>query len=132
MLLTKSSIVGIFIISSMILIGLYAFSMNNSSLTLTNSLVVYATTNTSSHSEHMSEMNHNPSNTTMLEEDRKRFCGNDIPNSNLYVKEFIMPVECSQPVGLVVDKDNNIWIASGKSGSLLVFNTKDTYNLIKS
>jgi virginiamycin B lyase len=124
MLLTKSSIVGIFIISSMILIGLYAFSMNNSSLTLTNSLVVYATTNTSSHSEHMSEMNQNPSNTTMLEEDRKRFCGNDIPNSNLYIKEFIMPVECSQPVGLVVDKDNNIWIASGKLGSLLVFNTK--------
>jgi virginiamycin B lyase len=124
MLLTKSSIVGIFIISSMILIGLYAFSMNNSSLTLTNSLVVYATTNTSSHSEHMSEMNQNPSNTTMSEEDRKRFCGNDIPNSNLYVKEFIMPVECSQPVGLVVDKDNNIWITSGKLGSLLVFNTK--------
>ncbi len=124
MLLTKYSIVGIFIISSVIIIGLYTFSMNNSLLTLTNPLVVYATTNTSSHSEHMSEMNQNPSNTTMSEEDKKRFCGNDIPNSNLYVREFTMPVECSQPVGLVVDKDNNIWIASGKLGSLLVFNTK--------
>ncbi len=114
----------IFIISSVIIIGLYDFSLNNSFLTLTNPLVVYATTNASSHSEHMSEMNQNPSNKTMSEEDKKRFCGNDIPNSNLYVKEFTMPVECSQPVGLVADKDKNIWIASGKLGSLLVFNTK--------
>ncbi len=123
MLLTKYAILGIFIISSVTIVGLYTFSMNNSLLTLTEPLVVYATTNTS-HSEHMSEMNQNPSNTTMSEEDKKRFCGNDILNSNLYVKEFIIPVECSQPVGLIVDKDNDIWIASGKLGSLLVFNTK--------
>ena len=30
----------------------------------------------------------------------------------------------AKPVGIAVDKDNNIWIASGKLGSLLVFNTK--------
>jgi virginiamycin B lyase len=123
MLLTKYSIVGIFVISSVIIIGLYTFSTNNSLLTLTNPLVVYATTN-NSHSDHMSEMSQNPSNMTMSEEDKKRFCGSDIPNSNLYVKEFTMPVECSQPVGIAVDKDNNIWIASGKLGSLFVFNTK--------
>jgi virginiamycin B lyase len=40
------------------------------------------------------------------------------------VNEFAIPVQCSQPVGLAVDKDNNVWIASGKLGSLLVFNTK--------
>lgn len=97
--------------------------MKNSLLTLTKPLVVYATTNTS-HSEHMSEMKQNPSNTTMSEEDKKRFCGNDITNSNLYVNEFVIPIQCSQPVGLAVDKENNIWIASGKSGNLLVFNTK--------
>ena len=124
MLLTKFSIAGISIISSVIIIGLYIFSMNSSLLTLTNPLVVYATTNAASHSEHMSEMNHDPSNTTTSEEDKKRFCGDDIPNSNLYVSEYTLPIQCSQPVGIAVDKDNNIWIASGKLGSLLVFNTK--------
>lgn len=124
MLLTKCSIAGISIISSVIIIGLYIFSMNSSLLTLTNPLVVYATTNAASHSEHMSEMNHDPSNTTTSEEDKKRFCGDDIPNSNLYVSEYTLPIQCSQPVGIAVDKDNNIWIASGKLGSLLVFNTK--------
>ncbi|WP_196817385.1 hypothetical protein [Candidatus Nitrosocosmicus oleophilus] len=98
--------------------------MNSSLLTLTNPLVVYAMTNAASHSEHMSEMNHDPSNTTTSEEDKKRFCGDDIPNSNLYVSEYTLPIQCSQPVGIAVDKDNNIWIASGKLGSLLVFNTK--------
>jgi len=124
MLLTKFSIAGISIISSVIIIGLYIFSMNSSLLTLTNPLVVYAMTNAASHSEHMSEMNHDPSNTTTSEEDKKRFCGDDIPNSNLYVSEYTLPIQCSQPVGIAVDKDNNIWIASGKLGSLLVFNTK--------
>ena len=124
MLLTKFSIAGISIISSVIIIGLYIFSMNSSLLTLTNPLVVYATTNAASHSEHMSEMNHDSSNTTTSEEDKKRFCGDDIPNSNLYVSEYTLPIQCSQPVGIAVDKDNNIWIASGKLGSLLVFNTK--------
>lgn len=124
MLLTKCSIAGISIISSVIIIGLYIFSMNSSLLTLTNPLVVYAMTNAASHSEHMSEMNHDPSNTTTSEEDKKRFCGDDIPNSNLYVSEYTLPIQCSQPVGIAVDKDNNIWIASGKLGSLLVFNTK--------
>jgi len=125
MILTKYSNIGFFIISVVIIIGLCNFSMNNGLPVSINPLVVYAsTTNTSSHSGHMSEMNHNPSNTTMSEEDKKRFCGNDVLNSNLYVNEFVIPVQCSQPVGLAVDKDNNIWIASGKLGSLLVFNTK--------
>ncbi|HKU84091.1 MAG TPA: hypothetical protein VJP58_08615, partial [Candidatus Nitrosocosmicus sp.] len=64
--------------------------MNSGFLTLTNPLVVYATaaaTTNNPHSEHMSEMNHNPSNTTMSEEDKKRFCGDDVINSNLYVNE---------------------------------------------
>ncbi len=72
----------------------------------------------------MAGMHHNPPNSTMSEEDKKRFCGNASLNSNFYVNEFVIPVQCSQPVGLAVDKDNNIWIASGKLGSLLVFNTK--------
>ena len=33
-----------------------------------------------------------------------------------------MPFPCSQPVGLTVDKDNNIWIAADWAGYFLVFN----------
>lgn len=140
MIVTKDNSVGFFIVSVVIIIGLYNFSMNNSLLALTNPFVVYATTNTSE-SKNLSEMNQNSSTMsslvnsnsinsssteiikTMSEEDKERFCGNDIQNSNQYVNEFIIPVECSQPVGLTVDKDNNIWIGSGISGSLMVFNT---------
>jgi virginiamycin B lyase len=123
--LAEYSIVGIFIVSSVIIIGLFNFSMNNGLLTLTDPLFAYATTTSNiSHSEHMSGMHHDLStNATMSSEDKKRFCGNDILNSNLYVNEFVLPVQCSQPVGLAVDRDNNIWVASGKSGSLFVFNT---------
>jgi virginiamycin B lyase len=122
MILTKYNCVGFFVVFVMIIIGVYNFSMNGSNLTLVNSMAVYATTNTS-HSEHMDEMHHTSTNATMSEEDKKRFCGDNKINSNLYVSEFVLPVQCSQPVGLAVDKDNNIWIASGKLGSLFVFNT---------
>jgi len=125
MSLTKFYSMAIVIVSVILLIGLN-FSINDRGVTLTNSMVAYATTNMShsEHSEHMEEMSLNPSNATMSEEDKKRFCGNDSINSNLYVNEFVIPVQCSQPVGLAVDEENNIWIASGKLGSLLVFNTK--------
>jgi len=61
---------------------------------------------------------------TMTDKDKPLLCGNNVTNSNSYVHEFITPILCSQPVGLTVDQENNIWIASGKSGALLVFNTK--------
>lgn len=130
---TKYSIVGILIISIVLIIGLHHLSVNIDIQALTNPLNAYATTNMSSHAEHMSGMDHNTFNATMSEEDKKRFCGNDSPNSNLYVTEFTLPTQCSQPVGLAVDKDNKIWIASGKLGSLLVFNpeTKKFDQVIK-
>ncbi|MDN5846559.1 MAG: hypothetical protein L0H53_09835, partial [Candidatus Nitrosocosmicus sp.] len=61
---------------------------------------------------------------TLSEEDKQLLCGDNIEHSTAYVSEFTLPILCSQPVGLAVDKDNNIWIASGKSGNLLVFNTE--------
>ena len=33
-----------------------------------------------------------------------------------------IPISFSQPVGLTVDKDNNIWIAADLTGYVLVFN----------
>ncbi|HYO06536.1 MAG TPA: hypothetical protein VER14_06105, partial [Phototrophicaceae bacterium] len=40
-----------------------------------------------------------------------------------YVNEYVTPIPCAHPVGLAADKDNNIWIGSGWSGNMLVFNT---------
>ena len=54
--------------------------------------------------------------------DKKFVCGDNIENSGIYIKEFLMPFPCSQPVGLTVDKDNNIWIAADWAGYFLVFN----------
>lgn len=126
MILTKYNTLGIFIISILFTLGVSNFSMKDTLLTLTTPLFAFATTMTSSmsHSNHMDEMHHDSSNTTMSEEDKMRFCGTDKINSNQYFNEFAIPVQCSQPVGLAVDKDNNVWVASGKLGSLLVFNTK--------
>ena len=56
------------------------------------------------------------------EQDKQFFCGNQTQGPSYFIKEYKLPTDCSQPLGLTVDKDNNIWIASGKTGSLLVFN----------
>lgn len=58
----------------------------------------------------------------LSEEDKPLLCGDNILQSSFYVKEYLTPILCSQPVGIAVDKDNNIWIASGKSGTLMQFN----------
>ena len=58
----------------------------------------------------------------LSEEDKPLLCGENIVQSSFYVKEYLTPILCSQPVGISVDKDNNIWIASGKSGTLMQFN----------
>lgn len=130
MIINIFNTLGIFVISMVLILGVSDFYLKDNLLTLTSPLIAFATTTTTtmmmnmSHSEHMDEMHHDSASATMSEEDKMRFCGTDKVNSNLYVNEFAIPVQCSQPVGLAVDKDNNVWIASGKLGSLLVFNTK--------
>ena len=58
----------------------------------------------------------------LSEEDKPLLCGDNTVQSSFYVKEYLTPILCSQPVGIAVDKDNDIWIASGKSGTLMQFN----------
>ena len=122
-------ILGVFLFSIIMIIGINHFLVNNENPELFEFVNASATSNsfnsTALTNNNQSTINNNPysnstnANTdvikTLTEEDKPLLCGNDIPNSNLYVKEFTMPVECSQPVGLVVDKDKNIWIASGKA-----------------
>ena len=37
------------------------------------------------------------------------------------MREYLLPYDCSQPLGLAVDKNNNLWIAATWSGYLMVF-----------
>lgn len=58
------------------------------------------------------------------EKDKNYVCGDNIENSNFYIREIILPVPCSQPVGLAIDNNNNVWIAAVWAGQLLVFDSQ--------
>ena len=64
----------------------------------------------------------NPTVEQAVQKDKQHVCGDNIKGSTFYITEYVIPISCSQPVGLTVDKDNNIWIAAGWAGYLLVFN----------
>ena len=131
-------ILGVFLFSIIMIVGISHFLVNNETPKLFEFLNAFATSNSSNSTPltniNQSTINNNPysnstnANTdvikTLTEEDKPLLCGDNVQNSNLYFNEFITPILCSQPVGLAVDKDNNIWIASGKSGNLLIFNTQ--------
>lgn len=62
--------------------------------------------------------------------ERDYVCGDNTEYSNYYIREIILPTSCSQPVGLAIDDNNNIWIAAVWSGQLFVFDSKSN-TLIK-
>ena len=131
-------ILGVFLFSIIMIIGISHFLVNNENPKLFEFVNAYATSNSSNSNPltniNQSAISNNPySNSTnvntdviktLTEKDKPLLCGDNVQNSNFYFNEFITPILCSQPVGLAVDKDNNIWIASGKSGNLLIFNTQ--------
>lgn len=55
------------------------------------------------------------------EENRAYLCGTSFDNQNRFITEYSIPFPCSQPVGITVDKNDNIWIAATWSGYLMVF-----------
>lgn len=60
----------------------------------------------------------------LSDENKKYLCGDSIEKNNEYMKEYLLPYDCSQPVALAIDKSNNVWIAATWSGYLLVFDTE--------
>ena len=64
----------------------------------------------------------NPTVEQTVQKDKQHVCGDNIKGSTFYITEYVIPISCSQPVGLTVDKDNNVWIAADWAGYLLVFN----------
>lgn len=73
--------------------------------------------------EKVNDKNDNYNGTSMQipEEYKKYLCGDDIQNSTHYIREFVIPLPCSQPVGLTIDNENKIWIAASWTGNLLIF-----------
>ncbi len=51
-----------------------------------------------------------PSN-PQQEEAKAFFCGSGVANSNRYIQEFVIPTECSEPVGITVDSNGIVWFA---------------------
>lgn len=138
----QSVIVKLVLLTSFMILGLYVFVTNDKASVIDSNIVVYAAINTTQ-SEHMNMDHSMPTNInmsafnmmqinssstnniifdTLSEQDKPLLCGDNKVRYTSYVKEFITPILCSQPVGIAVDKDNNVWIASGKSGNLFVFN----------
>jgi virginiamycin B lyase len=131
-------ILGVFLISIMMVVGISHFLVNNetpklfefvnASTTLNSSNSIPLTNISQSTVNDITYSNSTTANTdvikTLTEEDKPLLCGDNVQNSNLYFSEFVTPILCSQPVGLAIDRDNNIWIASGKSGSILIFDTQ--------
>ena len=48
-------------------------------------------------------------------------CGTSIEKRNQFIKEYTIPVPCTQPVGIAVDSVNKVWIGATWIGYLLVF-----------
>lgn len=48
-------------------------------------------------------------------------CGFAPDGVNGFIEEFSLPQDCSQPVGIAVDKTNKIWIAATLTGYLILF-----------
>ncbi|MGN6623762.1 MAG: Vgb family protein, partial [Candidatus Nitrosocosmicus sp.] len=70
----------------------------------------------------LSSLQNNSDIEQVMEKNKQRVCGDNKEGSTYYITEYIVPISCSQPVGLVVDKDNNLWVAADWAGYLLVFN----------
>ncbi len=129
----------------MLIFGINYFASINFSNEFDRSLFIYATNNSSGSLQSQAGGNNaNNSSSSLLAsssngdqtnmaqmmtaEEEPFFCGNKTLGSNYYVNEYETPIPCSHPVGLAADKDNNIWVASGWSGNILVFDpTTNTF-----
>lgn len=57
----------------------------------------------------------------MSEENKQFLCGTSFGKQNRFITEFSIPFPCSQPVGITVDGNDDIWVLATWSGYLMVF-----------
>jgi virginiamycin B lyase len=51
----------------------------------------------------------------------QRFCGESVASTEDYVREFKIPGFCSLPLGIAIDRDDNVWFASTRQGNIVKF-----------
>jgi virginiamycin B lyase len=93
---------------------IYNYTSSSNNIVKKNGLSLSTTT--------LSSLQNNSSIEQVMEKNKQRVCGDNKKGSTYYITEYVVPISCSQPVGLAVDKDNNLWIAADRAGYLLVFN----------
>ena len=59
-----------------------------------------------------------------LEIDREKFCGTGEAKSTKYIKEYLIPTDCTQPQAIVTSPDGNVWFAQSNTGQLAKFNPR--------
>src|SRR5581483_8586720 len=52
---------------------------------------------------------------------KQYLCGNPVAKSNDFIKEYAVPLPCSQPVGVVSASDGKIWTISTWTGHIMIF-----------
>ncbi len=51
-------------------------------------------------------------------------CGDGIARSTPYIQEFLLPSECSMPVGVAIDKQGNVWTLSSYKNKVIKYDPK--------
>ncbi len=59
-----------------------------------------------------------PPATQPPDEGKAFLCGSGIANSNEYIQEFLIPTECSEPVGITVDRNGIVWFAESATRNI--------------
>ena len=62
-----------------------------------------------------------PPLSTDKSENSSLYCGSGIANSNEYIKEYVIPTECSQPLGIIVDENGHVWFAESSARKIARF-----------
>lgn len=52
------------------------------------------------------------------------YCGSGIAKSTEYIKEYVIPTPCAQPIGIVVDGDGYVWFAESSVRKIARFDPK--------
>jgi hypothetical protein len=57
----------------------------------------------------------------IFEQNKIYLCSTTFEKSTDFIKEYSIPIDCTQPVGIAIDHKDKIWIAATWIGYLVVF-----------
>lgn len=124
--------ISVIIVVIVVVVALWGISINNSNTINSTSSNLDANSNDSLDSNILRSSSDSTivnESQLLTQEDEQFFCGNQTQGPSFFVSEYGLPISCSQPVGLAIDRNNSVWLASGKTGNLFVFDPQSsTFN----